>query len=63
MVANGILASAPSPTPSSNVLTRWIEKTPLSIDNYPALKAHRAHMEADEGVKQSLARQAMEPIG
>ena len=45
------------------VLTRWIEKTPLSIEDYPALKAHRAHMEADEGVKQALARQAMEPIG
>ena len=45
------------------VLTRWIEKTPLSIGNYPALKAYRAHMEADEGVKQALARQAMEPIG
>lgn len=45
------------------VLTLWIEKTPLSIDDYPALKAHRARMEADEGVKRALARQAMEPIG
>jgi glutathione S-transferase len=45
------------------VLTRWIEKTPLSIGDYPALKAFRVHMEADEGVKQALARQAMEPIG
>ncbi len=45
------------------VLTRWIEKTPLSIENYPALKAHRTHMEADDGVKQALARQEMEPIG
>jgi glutathione S-transferase len=45
------------------VLTRWIEKTPLSIGDYPALKAYRALMEADEGVKQALARQAMEPIG
>lgn len=45
------------------VLTRWIEQTPLSIDSHPALKAHRARMEADEGVKQALARQAMEPIG
>lgn len=45
------------------VLTRWIDKTPLSIDDYPALKAHRARMEADEGVKQALARQDMEPIG
>jgi glutathione S-transferase len=45
------------------VLTRWIQKTPLSIDDYPALKTHRAHMEVDEGVKQALARQAMQPIG
>lgn len=45
------------------VLTRWIEKTPLSIDAYPALKAFRVRMEADEGVKRALARQSMEPIG
>jgi glutathione S-transferase len=45
------------------VLTRWIEKTPLSIGDYPALKPFRVHMEADEGVKQALVRQAMEPIG
>lgn len=45
------------------VLTRWIEKTPLSIHDYPALKAHRSHMESDEGVRKALARQAMEPIG
>jgi glutathione S-transferase len=45
------------------VLTRWIEKTPLSIGDYPALKAHRARMEADEGVRKALARQDMEPIG
>ncbi|WP_306752288.1 glutathione S-transferase family protein [Paracoccus actinidiae] len=45
------------------VLTRWIEQTPLSIDNYPALKAHRTHMEADEGVRLALKRQDMEPIG
>ena len=45
------------------VLTRWIEQTPLSIDNYPALKAHRTRMEADEGVRLALKRQDMEPIG
>lgn len=45
------------------VLTRWIENTPLSIDAYPALKAYRGRMEADEGVKLALARQSMEPIG
>ncbi|MEG3191579.1 glutathione S-transferase family protein [Lysobacter sp. D1-1-M9] len=45
------------------VLTRWIEKTPLSIEDYPALKTHRTRMEADAGVRQALARQDMEPIG
>src|SRR5690348_12599427 len=44
------------------VLTRWIEQTPLSIDNYPNLKKHRARMERDEGVKLALQRQNMEPV-
>lgn len=44
------------------VLTRWIEKTPLSIDNYRALKEHRARMEVDEGVRLALKRQDMEPM-
>lgn len=45
------------------VLTRWIEQTPLSIGDYPALRNHRARMEADDGVKRALARQDMEPVG
>lgn len=45
------------------VLSRWIEQTPLSIADYPALKNHRERMETDEGVKRALARQDMEPIG
>lgn len=45
------------------VLTRWLDQTPLSIDDYPALKKFRARMEADEGVKKALKRQDMEPIG
>ncbi len=44
------------------VLTRWIELTPLSIDDYPALKNHRAQMQADEGVQLALQRQDMEVI-
>ena len=44
------------------VLTRWIEQTPLTIDNYPNLKKHRARMEADEGVKLALQRQNMTPV-
>ena len=45
------------------VLSRWIEQTPLSINDYPALKDHRTRMEADEGVKIALKRQNMEPLG
>lgn len=45
------------------VLTRWLDQTPLSIDDYPALKQHRTRMEADEGVRLALKRQDMEPIG
>nr|WP_298379105.1 glutathione S-transferase [uncultured Halomonas sp.] len=44
------------------VLTRWLDQTPLSMDDYPALKKFRANMEADEGVKKALKRQDMEPI-
>ena len=45
------------------VLTRWVEKTPLAMDDYPALKAFRERMEADEGVRRALERQDMKPIG
>lgn len=45
------------------VLTRWLEQTPLSYDDYPALKQHMVRMEADEGVQLALKRQNMEPIG
>lgn len=45
------------------VLTRWIEQTPLSIADYPALKQHRARMESDDGVRRALQRQDMDPIG
>ena len=45
------------------VLTRWIEQTPLSSADYPALKAHRERMEADEKVRTALERQNMEAVG
>ncbi len=45
------------------VLTRWIDSTPLSIGDYPALKAFRTRMEQDEGVRLALQRQGMEPLG
>jgi len=45
------------------VLTRWIEQTPVSIDDFPALKEHCARMEANEAVQLALTRQDMEPIG
>ena len=43
------------------VLTRWIEQTPLSLDDYPAIKRHRDRMEQDEAVLAALARQDMKP--
>ncbi|CTQ32801.1 glutathione S-transferase family protein [Jannaschia rubra] len=45
------------------VLTRWIDQTPLSYGDYPALKSHMARMEADEGVRLALKRQNMDPMG
>ena len=45
------------------VLTRWIEKTPIKMSDYPTLSAFRDEMEEDEGVKAALARQDMKPIG
>ncbi|WP_299507653.1 glutathione S-transferase [uncultured Roseobacter sp.] len=44
------------------VLTRWIDLTPLSIDDYPALKAFRERLEKDEDVLSALERQSMEPL-
>ena len=45
------------------VITTWIEKTPLSIRDYPALAAFRDRMEQDEGVLKALDRQGMRPVG
>ena len=45
------------------VLTRWIEQTPLSLGDTPALADHRARMERDGDVVVALTRQGMEPIG
>ena len=45
------------------VLIRWIEQTPLSLGDYPALQAFRTRMERDDGVKTALERQNMEPLG
>ena len=45
------------------VLTRWTEKTPIKLRDYPTLSAFRDEMEGDEGVKTALSRQDMKPIG
>lgn len=42
------------------VLTRWIDQTPMSIDDYPNLKRFREEMAADDGVKQALTMQGIE---
>ncbi|WP_347302054.1 glutathione S-transferase [Croceibacterium sp. TMG7-5b_MA50] len=44
------------------VLVRWLDQTPLSLADYPALAAHRDRMEADQGVRTALARQDMTPM-
>ena len=40
---------------------RWLDLVPLSLDDYPALRAHRDRMEADADVRMALARQKMDP--
>lgn len=45
------------------VVSRWIEQTPLEIDDYPALRSFRDRLEQDEGVLKALKRQKMEPVG
>ncbi|WP_299307322.1 glutathione S-transferase [uncultured Croceicoccus sp.] len=45
------------------VLVRWLDQTPMTLADYPALAAHRDRMEVDEGVRTALARQDMEPMG
>lgn len=44
------------------VLTRWIERTPLAIDDYAALKAFRGRMQKDKGVQAALTAQAMQAV-
>ncbi len=41
------------------VLTRWIDSTPVSLEDYPKLRAFRTMMESDPGVKRALTRQGM----
>ena len=41
---------------------RWLDRTPLSLSDYPNLKRFRAMMEEDEGVLTALERQGMEPV-
>ena len=45
------------------VLVRWLDQTPIALDDFPGLKAHRDRMEADEGVRTALERQGMEAMG
>ena len=45
------------------VLARWVDQTPMSIDDYPNLRRFRDRMEKDDGVRTALARQDMKPLG
>lgn len=42
------------------VITRWIDSTPLSLTDYPKLRAFRVMMESDPDVKAALSRQGMD---
>ena len=44
------------------VTLRWIEKTPLTIGDYPNLQRFRKMMEEDEAVLTALERQGMKPV-
>ena len=44
------------------VLTRWIDQTPMTIEEFPHLFAHRTRMQDDDGVRTALARQDMKPV-
>lgn len=45
------------------IVMRWIERTPLQLEDYPNLLAHQKEMEKDEGVLLALERQGMKPAG
>ena len=41
------------------VLTRWVDQTPMDINDYPNLKRFREQMSEDAGVKQALEMQGI----
>lgn len=40
---------------------RWLDRTPIDLDDYPHLLTQQQAMEADDGVRLALARQGMTP--
>lgn len=44
------------------IVCRWMERTPLSLNDYPNLAAHQQKMEQDEDVLLALKRQGMSPV-
>lgn len=43
------------------IVMRWVERTPLQLEDYPNLAAHQRKMEADTSVLLALERQGMKP--
>lgn len=41
------------------IVMRWIERTPLKLEDYPGLAAHQREMETDTAVVTALERQGM----
>lgn len=45
------------------IVMRWIERTPLQLEDYPNLAVHQREMEKDDGVLLALERQGMKVAG
>lgn len=43
------------------IIGRWVEKTPMALEDYPNLLAHQQEMEKDASVLLALERQGMTP--
>ncbi len=43
------------------IIGRWVETTPMELEDYPNLLAHQQEMEKDAGVLLALERQGMTP--
>jgi glutathione S-transferase len=45
------------------IVMRWIDRTPITLDDYPNLAVHQQKMESDEAVLKALKACGMRPAG